>query len=401
MIPSVPPVPSDNLSVEEVRRTLEQAQVLFEPISDLFNEPYGWLQARLDDAREELARESAQRIQSLAEKERLASRLQSILDILPAGVIVLDGHGTVREANPIAVSLLEGALVGERWRDVIARCFAPRKDDGHEISLTSGRRVSLATRSLDGEPGQLILLNDMTETRRLQEQLARHERLSSMGRMVASLAHQIRTPLSAAMLYAGHLSERTLPFDQQHRFANRLKDRLHELENQIRDMLVFARGELPLNDRVSPVQLFAAIQSTANPYLEDLQLRWQCDAFVGEVLCNRDTFVGAVMNVIHNAVQAAGKAARYKIHAYARHDSLRLSVSDSGPGMNEETIRRLDEPFFTTKSMGTGLGMTVARTVTKAHQGQLLVRSKPGRGTCITFVLPLHGPRLVLLESTP
>ncbi|WP_312600377.1 sensor histidine kinase [Pseudomonas luteola] len=400
MSSSVTPVPSNTPSTDDVRRTLEQASVLFEPISDLFNEPYGWLENRLSDLKGELARETAQRVRELAEKERLANRLQSLLDILPAGIIILDGQGVVCEANPIAVALLGEPLVGTLWRDVIGRCFAPRKDDGHEVSLKSGRRVSLATRSLDGEPGQLIMLSDMTETRRLQEQLARHERLSSMGRMVASLAHQIRTPLSAAMLYAGHLSERPLPFEQQQRFASRLKDRLHELENQVQNMLIFARGELPLNDRVSPVQLFAAIQSIANPYLEDLQLRWQCDAFVGEVLCNRDTFVGAVMNVVHNAVQAAGKTARYKIHAYARQDTLRLSISDSGPGMTVETVRRLGEPFFTTKPMGTGLGMIVARTVAKAHHGDLLIRSRPGRGTCMTFVLPLHGPRLVLMENT-
>lgn len=90
-----------------------------------------------------------------------------------------------------------------------------------------------------------MLLTDLTETRQLQEQLARHERLSALGRMVASLAHQIRTPLSAAMLYAGHLQEGVLPAKTRQRFAGRLKDRLHELEHQVRDMLVFARGELP------------------------------------------------------------------------------------------------------------------------------------------------------------
>jgi two-component system sensor histidine kinase FlrB len=131
------------------------------------------------------------------------------------------------------------------WRHVIARCFAPREDDGHEVSLKDGRRLSIATRSLDAEPGQLVLLNDLTETRHLQDQLARHERLSSLGRMVASLAHQIRTPLSAALLYASHLTEQALPVETQQRFAGRLKERLHELEHQVRDMLVFARGELP------------------------------------------------------------------------------------------------------------------------------------------------------------
>src|SRR3990167_8136157 len=129
--------------------------------------------------------------------------------------------------------------------------FAPREDDGHEISLKDGRRLAMATRSLNGEPGQLILLTDLTETRRLQEQLSRHERLSALGRMVASLAHQIRTPLSAALLYASHLTEQVLPVDQQQRFASRLKERLHELEHQVRDMLVFARGDLPLPDRLT------------------------------------------------------------------------------------------------------------------------------------------------------
>src|SRR5690606_39859780 len=71
----------------------------------------------------------------------------------------------------------------------IVRCFAPRKDDGHEISLRNGRRVSIATRSLDAEPGQLVMLQDLTETRRLQEQLARHERLSALGHMVRSEEH--------------------------------------------------------------------------------------------------------------------------------------------------------------------------------------------------------------------
>ncbi len=216
-------------------------------------------------------------MEELAEKERLANRLQSLLDLLPGGVIVIDAHGVVREANPAALGLLGEPLVGMLWREVIARCFAPREDDGHEISLRDGRRLSIATRSLNGEPGQLILLNDLTDTRRLQEQLARHERLSALGRMVASLAHQIRTPLSAALLYAGHLSEQALPTDQQQRFAGRLKERLHELEHQVRDMLVFARGELPLTDRVAPKALFDSLRAAAEVHVQGLQVRWQCE----------------------------------------------------------------------------------------------------------------------------
>lgn len=347
------------------------------------------LEARVDELQGRLEQFSLQRIQELAEGERMARRLQNILDLLPGGVVIIDGHGRVREANPVARELLGEPLVGALWRDVIARCFAPRKDDGHEISLRNGRRVSLATRSLEDEPGQLVMLQDMTETRLLQEQLARHERLSSLGRMMASLAHQIRTPLSAALLYAGHLSERPLPFEQQQRFALRIKERLQELEHQIRDMLVFARGELPLSDRLTPKELFDALRAAADSHVQGLQVRWQCDARGGELLCSRDTLVGAILNLINNAVQAGGPQVRLKIHLLRRGDILRLVVSDSGPGIEPAVLARLGEAFFTTKTAGTGLGLAVVKAVARAHRGDLHLRSRVGRGTCAILELPL------------
>ncbi|AGI23645.1 two-component sensor [Pseudomonas sp. ATCC 13867] len=374
---------------ESSRANLEQAFALFNQMSSQLSESYSLLEARVTELKGQLALVSAQRMQELAEKERLANRLQSLLDVLPGGVIVIDGQGVVRDANPVAVALLGKPLVGMLWREVIARSFAPRADDGHEVSLRDGRRVSIAIRSLNGEPGQLILLNDLTETRRLQDQLARHERLSALGRMVASLAHQIRTPLSAAMLYASHLSEQALPLEQQQRFAGRIKERLHELENQVRDMLVFARGELPLPDRLAPPQLFASLRAAAESHVTGLNVRWQCDARAGELLCNRDTLVGTLLNLVENAIQAAGREVRLKVHLYARGDSLRLSISDNGPGMSAETLARLGEPFFTTRTTGTGLGLAVVKAVAKAHQGELRLRSRPGRGTCATLILPL------------
>ncbi|KKA08600.1 histidine kinase [Pseudomonas ogarae] len=384
------PEPEHMPSAEQASRLgLEQAFSLFNQMSSQLTDSYSLLEARVTELKGELAVVSAQRMQELAEKERLANRLQNLLDLLPGGVIVIDAHGRVREANPAACELLGLPLEGELWRHVIARCFAPREDDGHEVSLKDGRRLSISTRSLDAEPGQLVLLNDLTETRHLQDQLARHERLSSLGRMVASLAHQIRTPLSAALLYASHLAEQQLPMETQQRFAGRLKERLHELEHQVRDMLVFARGELPLTDRVTPKTLLQSLQAAALTHVQDLPIRWQCDSHVGEVLCNRDTLVGAVLNLIENAIQASGGNVRLKVHLYARDNTLRLCVSDSGTGIEPAVLARLGEPFFTTKTTGTGLGLTVVKAVARAHQGELQLRSRLGRGTCATVCLPL------------
>lgn len=382
---SMPALPVEQAS----RASLEQAFARFSQMSTQLSESYSMLEARVTELKGQLALVSAQRMQELAEKERLAHRLQSLLDLLPGGVIVIDGQGVVREANPVARNLLGQPLVGMLWRQVIARSFAPREDDGHEISLQDGRRLSIATRSLHGEPGQLVLLNDLTETRRLQDQLSRHERLSALGRMVASLAHQIRTPLSAALLYASHLTEQVLPLEQQQRFAGRLKERLHELEHQVRDMLVFARGELPLPDRLSPTALFEALRGAGEAHVQGLTVRWQCDGRDGELLCNRDTLVGSVLNLLENAIQAAGREARLKVHLYQRGNTLRLCISDNGPGIDPTTLARLGEPFFTTKTTGTGLGLAVVKAVARAHQGELQLRSRAGRGTCAVLILPL------------
>lgn len=139
-----------------------------------------------------------------------SARLKHLVDILPAGVIILSETGLVEQANQIAIDLLEEPLIGESWLSVIHRSFNPKADDGHEISLRNGRLVKLETTALTPEPGQLVVLTDMTNTRLLQARLSQFKQLSVLGKMMASLAHQIRTPLSAAMLYAANLANHSL-----------------------------------------------------------------------------------------------------------------------------------------------------------------------------------------------
>ncbi|TDL94981.1 PAS domain-containing protein [Stutzerimonas stutzeri ATCC 17588 = LMG 11199] len=370
-------------------RTLAQSLRLFDRISGQLSESEGLLHTRVAELQGRLAEAGELRRQELEEKERLAQRLRNVLDLLPGGVVVIDGQGVVCDANPVALELLGEPLTGALWREVIARSFAPRRDDGHEISLRSGRRLSIATRSLSGEPGQLVLLTDLTETRRLQDQLARHERLSALGRMVASLAHQVRTPLSSALLYASHLEQGGLSEELQQRFAGNIKARLHELEHQVRDMLVFARGDLPLNDRLNPFALMAALRSAADTQVQGAAVRWQCEVRDGELLCNRDTLVGALLNLIENARQASNGDLRLKVHFYRRASTLRICISDNGCGIAADVLARLGEPFFTTRAAGTGLGLAVAQAVARAHRGGLQLRSRPGRGTCALLALPL------------
>lgn len=371
-------------------QAVDSALELFNRMSRQITDSYRTLESRVNQLSGELTQEMLQRQQELEEKERLADRLTTLLKALPAGVVVLDSQGVVAQANPAAVALLGEPLEGERWVEVIRRCFAPRRDDGHEVSLKDGRRVSIRIQTMENQPGQLILLTDMTETRQLQSQLAHAQRLSAMGRMVASLAHQIRTPLSAAMLYAGHLTQEDLDGEMRQRCVERLMSRLTHLEQQVRDMLIFARGETRLAEEL-PV---AALASSLAAALDGVRVPAgakvdMADHTAGEgvLMCNRDALVGACLNLVNNSLEAG--ASLVTVTLEVQETSLLIRVRDNGPGFESSQVPRLMEAFYTTKSHGTGLGLAVVQAVTRAHQGRFTLESPEQGGALATLTLPL------------
>jgi two-component system sensor histidine kinase FlrB len=379
------------------REQLKEAFNLFNSMSAQLSQSYEFLESKVEELSGELAEVSYQRMQELADKERIAERLESLLHMLPGGILLLDGEGLIRECNPAALALLlpneadSGILLGKLWREVIVTSFSPRPDDGHEISLVDGRRVSLQTASLGSEPGQIILITDQTETRELQESLSQHQRLSSMGNMVASLAHQIRTPLSAAMIYGEHLQNEELQPEQREKFANKMMQRLHHLEHQIRDMLIFARGEAPLNDDMALSQLL-------NDWQEALEIPLQqhnatCEFQVNKVdvhiHCNRDALIGALMNLVNNALEACGQGAQLTVRVDVNAQfQVNIEIEDNGPGFTNAINDQILQPFFTTKSNGTGLGLAVVQAIARAHYGEFAIDSAGSRGAIASFKLP-------------
>lgn len=376
---------------------LKKAFHLFSEMSQQLTDSYAQLESRVQQLSGELATVSAQRMHELAEKERLADRLESLLQLMPAGVLLLDENGFVSQANPAAESFLLTAaggdsLIGQRWRSLIQKCFKPRLDDGHEISLVDGRRVQLQTAAMVNECGQLILLTDMTQTRELQARLSQHQRLSSMGKMVASLAHQIRTPLAAATLYAGHLSSPELTVEQRQRFAGKLQERLQHLECQVRDMLIFARGEAPLNDELTLLELQQQLLNAMEVPLKQhqAQLHTELPQPQHRLRCNRDALVSCLMNLVNNALEASEGECQLTLSlAPSQSGGVNIRLTDNGPGISEALLARVAEPFVTTKSNGTGLGLAVVQAVVRAHRGEFLLTNRPsGPGAIATIVLP-------------
>lgn len=353
------------------------------------------LQSRVTRLSRELKEVSAQKEQELEKKNLLANRLQTLLEFLPGGVIVLDAKGFVTQVNPVAREMLNHPLEGYVWRDIINFCFAPDSGDRYEISTVEGRRISLATASL-ADSGQIILLTDQTETHRLQQQVNRSERLSAMGRMVSALAHQIRTPLSAAILYANHLQNDALSPKQHQQFAHKLLGRLNHMERQVRDMLLFVRNELPLNDSVSLGDLEFGLRAAMEVPLATAKGKcfWQNPNPGVRLRCNREALIGAVLNLVNNALQANPRAAKLKVSfvktALNGSSAIALAVADNGPGMNRAELAQSQEVFYTTKPQGTGLGLAVVQSVVRAHGGVFRLQSVKDKGTCATLIIPIE-----------
>jgi two-component system sensor histidine kinase FlrB len=215
-----------------------------------------------------------------------------------------------------------------------------------------------------------------------------------MGRMMSSLAHQIRTPLSAAMLYAGHLCDSDLSQEQTRRFSYKLLDRLQHLEQQVKDMLIFVRGDVKLTDTISSAELLDALQRALEAPLANAaaSVEFNNEDALAQIRCNKDSVVGALMNLINNSLQAAGKGAKLQIHCRVLalpERCLSIVVQDNGPGFDTQIALKLSELFFTTKEQGTGLGLAVVRAVADAHHGEFSISAEPGCGARAEIRLPL------------
>ncbi len=369
----------------------------FEHISADLAAQYRQLELRVESLTGELAAARSTSQQQADEKTRLAARLEHLLNGLPAGVVVLDGNGLVQECNPAARELLGEPLSGAPWREVVERAFAPRWDDGHDMSLVSGRRVNIATEAMPGEAGQILVLSDVTETRRLQQQLEHHRRLSAKGEVAAALAHQIRTPLSAAMLYASSLVGEGLAAERRRGFADKLLGRLRHLEGLVDDMLLFARGGGMLDAQASSLAdlleaLVKEVEACTEVRSGDFHLRIDNRAPETEIRCNRTALLSAMQNLVANAIQACEGRGELQIRAgMAGSERVQIEFADDGPGVPEAIRESLFEPFVTTRSNGTGLGLAVVQAVLNGHGGDIRLDSTAGEGSRFLVRLPVVG----------
>ena len=356
-----------------------------------------------------LALQNAQLLSLLSAGKR---EWEQMADAITQAICILDGQGIVKRANrPFAalvstpVTALPGrpwlTLFPPGWAEPIARVLANPGVTG-PTEIRQERRVYSATAlRLTGESDEsaVLLIEDHTETRRLQEHLIQSEKLTAIGQLIAGVAHELNNPLASVLGFADFLVEAG---DTPPNLAEPLRVIQQEAQRAasiVKNLLTFARRQERERERLAVGTIIRRTVALLKNQLLGLKVEivLDVDADLPEVEGNLNQLQQVFLNLANNAAQAIAATGRpgggggtVTVHARRWLDGVAVDVSDDGPGIPEALHEKVFEPFYTTKAEGegTGLGLAICQGIVKEHGGRITLRSTPGQGTTFTVELP-------------
>ena len=379
-----------NVTKLQDQQQLEAAFEQFNAVSDQLIDAYRQLESQVNVLNAQLDEANNALRQQVSANAALAERLGMLLEALPAGVLELSSDGRVVSENPTAIQMLGRHTLGQDWGEVLPLLQPTEIDESFRAE--SGLHLTLQYKDLPALGGRIVLLHDVTRMNLLSGELARQEKLAAMGSMAASLAHQLRTPLSTAMLYAANLKKPDLKEDDRNRFIDKILTRLKALESLIQNMLGFVRGHVSQREPLDIALILEDLCAVFMPQCQARAIDFVCASVPASaitVVGDRKALVGALTNLLENAVFFSPAGTRIELSVSRRGSLLCLAVDDSGPGVRDEEMARLFEPFYTTRSGGTGLGLAIVKKVAEELDGQVSCANRPEGGARFEFCLPL------------
>ena len=381
--------------------------------------PVGFTQRDLTIA-DGIARQTAvalQRAQLIEESRRLVRAVESTDD----GVLITDPERRVIFANRgflqtmgyrreevVGHDASEFAIGPEGWLATISEAVQQRgwrgetvayRKDGTEFPILLNAGL---IRDDDGAvQGAVAILQDISEEKRFQQQMQRADRLVAVGEMAAGIAHEVNNALTVIFGQTAEAAERS---DGQLRAAlTEVDGQARRIADIVQGVLGFARPHAP---KRRLIDLAKVTRQTIDLIRHDIerqgvQLEVDCESELPAVMADPQQLQQILLNLFGNALQAMAPCERRWLGVEVRGvgERLVISVRDAGPGIPQEIMARIFDPFFSTKDDGNGLGLSVSYAIAQAHGGDLQVESKVGEGAVFSLSLPIRGPEADALDE--
>jgi two-component system sensor kinase FixL len=342
------------------------------------------------------------------------SLYRAVAETVVDGLVVIDEHGIIEWMNQAATAMFGYAVETLRGQNVKVLMPAPFHDehDGYlRRYLTNGERRIIGIgrevrgRRADGSEFPLSLavgetviggarkftgiLRDLSGQKHMEALLQERQTLARVGELAAVVAHEVRNPLAAIKGVVEVIQTRFPDDSPDRKILGDLLLRVDSLDHLVSDLLVYAR---PTPPAFRSVAILGLVRETAALAAGDplaAPVRFEIDGPETELAVDPGQMGRALLNLMTNAAQAMRHGGVVRVVGERSEALYRLCLIDQGPGMDADVVARCQEPFFTTKTRGTGLGLPIARRVVEEHHGTFRLESTLGRGTTVVIELPV------------
>jgi len=384
------------------------------------NDEVGVLAESFNQMVEELTRRRERLLRTMqalrrSRKEIISERnfKNTLFENIETGLITFDSQGRVTSANGPACRILnlkrptdnppwqqllnewsELKNVLENWfnnsdcgRKNSRPLYVPIERKGRKLTY----RMALFPLSFRQQDGWLLTIEDLTERVNMRHQMARMDRLASLGRMSAGIAHEVRNPLTGVSLLLDELHDRLLGQQSDQLLIRRALEEIERLESLVSQMLRFSAAKAPkLSDgRIDEVLRDSIFLLRNQCQRQQVKIIENIATDLPDLLLDADRIKQVILNLLNNALDAMPNGGDLTVVAEQVENDILITIVDSGEGINTDQLPLVFEPFFTTKGQGTGLGLSICHNIITEHGGDIQISSKRQRGTRVQIVLPL------------
>ena len=353
-----------------------------------------------------------ERLRASAEQraENVESYNENILQCVTSGVMTFDRNNRVITLNRAASEMLginhdqavnrpcsdifgSGDIcrsVGETIEQTMTSLRMETTLERPEGRMWLGYNTALLTDRQGSSLGVILSFSDLTEVKRLQEQVELRERLIALGEMSAGIAHELRNPMAVIAGYLALVSKKSAAPEQK--IIRDVVAEINGMNRIIDDLLTFARPASLNRVRINIKELIeGCVANVLQVKGSDARTRTVLDLPELEVFFDEVLMRQALTNLVQNAVEAMPEGGTLTVRGMSTSRELSLTIADTGTGIPRDTLKKIFLPFFTTKDTGVGLGLALVHKIVLSHGGRIDVKSNEGQGTTFTVILPTAG----------